>query len=842
MKKIFFGLATIICLVFASSSIFAQNNTINKSITDLNSVVINYVSEESNEKIAPSYRGLIKSGDTWSVKSPSIDGYTLSEISQSTLTGVADSKNKNTTLTVKYSVSKASYTVRHLLEFDVDTYVVVEEEVVESLANTTVTVKSKTYDDYTIATKTLDLVVSSDNKSVINLFYTKDSKNSTIYFYTQGSYVAPITSGNGSSITVPANPTRVGYVFKGWSEPIPTTMPNQSLYITAIWEAIEVEYLVEFYKESDENPGEYLLESTVVRDGLTNADTAIEPLKDTSETGPYKWYEFSREDTLKISADGSTVKQVYYNTVNINVSYKMLMADGSIIDIKNEVEKYGTTKSLIPDSEVLAFNAANGGVETIVNSWGSPNKFNGAVSAVIIEDRTVTFSTKSVTFLVEFGLGSTTFYRDIILQNFDGTYAEQENLRGFRVKGVGVGMTALFQPEGFEYVSYRKNINTVYNGSNFSDQVWTTWQPFAFGDGIPLGGSDANNTVQIRARRLSYNAVFYSDTNVIKTSVYQFDENIPVDTVNPGPAPDSTFEFKGWFFDPLFRGEPVKNMKMTAGGANYYAKWEKKPLKVTFDSRGGSPVPDQIVPTDSPVVRPANPTFANALFQHWFFLDSNGNYTRFEFDRPLEADTNLFASWDFEVPTNVITYKVIHQLVDKTVISEENFSGYIGETLLTRSISNTSALRSELPFVDGIFKNITLGSDATSNTITYTYSAQPISTFTVHHLSKATNEKVAPDVVITTIDTLALVNALDIKGYKAEVTQGEVNTSQLEYTFYYNIVASGQPNPGGNNGVNPEKPGAKLPSTGMSSSPIVVGILLIGISSSLFWFGRRKIK
>ena len=58
----------------------------------------------------------------------------------------------------------------------------------------------------------------------------------TITFNTNGgSTVDAITQDYGTEITPPADPTREGYVFAGWSQEIPDTMPDEDLVIEAEW-------------------------------------------------------------------------------------------------------------------------------------------------------------------------------------------------------------------------------------------------------------------------------------------------------------------------------------------------------------------------------------------------------------------------------------------------------------------------------------------------------------------------------------------------------------------------------------------------------------------------------
>ena len=62
----------------------------------------------------------------------------------------------------------------------------------------------------------------------------------TITFDTNGgSEIAPITQDYGTKITALDNPTRKGYTFKGWDKEIPETMPAENLTITARWRDTE---------------------------------------------------------------------------------------------------------------------------------------------------------------------------------------------------------------------------------------------------------------------------------------------------------------------------------------------------------------------------------------------------------------------------------------------------------------------------------------------------------------------------------------------------------------------------------------------------------------------------
>lgn len=67
----------------------------------------------------------------------------------------------------------------------------------------------------------------------------------TITFDTDGgNYIAPITQDYDTAVVAPANPTKTGYTFTGWDIPVPALMPAHDLTLTAEWRINE--YTVTF--------------------------------------------------------------------------------------------------------------------------------------------------------------------------------------------------------------------------------------------------------------------------------------------------------------------------------------------------------------------------------------------------------------------------------------------------------------------------------------------------------------------------------------------------------------------------------------------------------------------
>ena len=117
----------------------------------------------------------------------------------------------------------------------------------------------------------------------------------TITFNTDGgTEVAPITQDYGTAITAPANPTKTGYTFAGWSPELPATMLAEDMTVTAQWTINQ--YTITF----DTDGG------STVNSITQDYDTAITAPENPAKTG-YTFNGWSPELPAKMPAGDMTV-------------------------------------------------------------------------------------------------------------------------------------------------------------------------------------------------------------------------------------------------------------------------------------------------------------------------------------------------------------------------------------------------------------------------------------------------------------------------------------------------------------------------------------------------------
>ena len=133
------------------------------------------------------------------------------------------------------------------------------------------------------------------------------------------------------------------------------------------------------------------------------------------------------------------------------------------------------------------------------------------------------------------------------------------------------------------------------------------------------------------------------------------------DTVRSGNVIDpwqtttkAGFVFDGWYRDAGLT-QPFTSTDVVTSNMTLYAKWKENTCTVTFDSKGGSPVPSSRIQKGATyMTMPANPTKADATFDGWY-KDEDCTIP-FDNSEAINSDMTLYAKW--RQNTYSVTYVV----------------------------------------------------------------------------------------------------------------------------------------------------------------------------------------
>lgn len=341
----------LLALVLVSSTSFAQTGYVGKYPTY--DVKVSYVDAENGQKVAKTHKEVLAPGDTYSIKSPVVDGYELVDASQETISGTVS--DKDTEYTVKYRNVLCEYKINHWLKDAGGTYQLRDTETATAKRGTVVAVEVDKHNGYRCVTSDLSLKIPESGTVTKDLYYDpitvsepeEPDDTFAISFITHGSSVESIVGKAGTDVTSDLadrttgsqKPTRMGYEFQGWDsndpefDPTASTvkMPNKNIKLTARWKGKkDTSYQVIYwfkYLTSQKNgkKGSYYQYKVVDKKGTAGEDATYDRIDE--EANP-ACYEFEKADAVKVSGDGTTIVNVYYQPVEVTVNiYNMAERD-----------------------------------------------------------------------------------------------------------------------------------------------------------------------------------------------------------------------------------------------------------------------------------------------------------------------------------------------------------------------------------------------------------------------------------------------------------------------------------------------------------------------------------
>lgn len=122
----------------------------------------------------------------------------------------------------------------------------------------------------------------------------------------------------GQRITIPRNPTRTGYTFNGWSQEVPSTMPNHDLTVEAKWTAITYTITLDYNDGSGR------------KDTITGTYNQTKTLPTITSTKPRTYFNGWSESKGAAEGNISTV------TITANKTYYATWVTGMVAKYKDK--------------------------------------------------------------------------------------------------------------------------------------------------------------------------------------------------------------------------------------------------------------------------------------------------------------------------------------------------------------------------------------------------------------------------------------------------------------------------------------------------------------------------
>lgn len=560
------------------------------------------------------------------ITSPQLEGFS---VDQSTVT-FSGKVETDQTITVTYTGTATTYTVKHLLQnTDGKTYTEDASETIDGTTGTTTVAAARAYKGFT-SQEVSQAKVNADGSTVVEIKYDRNSYRLT-WNTDGGSYVEPSDILYGASITLPKEPTKLGYTFKGWNN-CPATMPAEDTTVTVKWEInTRAAYRIIYWQESLETPGTYEMAKNKngEADIVDGTDVVGKNISYSVEKNRYNGFEPAVEKNkgdIQITADGQAVKNIYYN------------------------RKTYTIKFYVPQRR---------------NYWGNPTDWkvdsNLEISARYGEDVSAQWNDSAHNqYLWSTGKGTNIYYT--LLANMP---AENLVMYGYDLK---TGKNIIYYTETLDSTAVAEKYN-VYATFEAGKDMFLTDE-----DKMPIDGfkwkswrEKGEGNLWLKYSRNSYVLHFANCTGVADASI-KFEANVsgykPLDKdVQPPANVDSDYIFAGWYTSPACEDgtEFDWQTKMPSHTITLYAKWEAPTYTVTFNPNGGTVTESTLTVTKGQTLGDTlpTPTKEGDEFLGWYTDESFTH--KFVKESQIVKDQTLYAKWK---SSDIITYYIVAKDVD----------------------------------------------------------------------------------------------------------------------------------------------------------------------------------
>ncbi|MGN0543781.1 MAG: InlB B-repeat-containing protein, partial [Acutalibacteraceae bacterium] len=380
-----------------------------------------------------------------------------------------------------------------------------------------------------------------------------------------GSAVAPITQDYNTAVTAPANPTKTGYTFAGWTPAVPTTMPAENVTVKAQWTINQ--YTITF----DTDGGSEV--APITQDYNTDVTAPANPTK----TG-YTFDGWDKEIPTKMPAENVTITAKW--TIN---QYTITFGDTGDSVIAPITQDYGTAITAPANPTKTGYTFAG---------W-SPAVPETMPAESITINATWTVNSYEATFIAE----------GVTVDTLTVNYGEAINApdapekSGFRFVKWSPAVPETMPAENLEFTAIYEvkvyGVNYYVNGelvgavsSEYGETIATVIPSYTVPEGYVFDGWYTNEQMTVKlaegatvgseainlyasATRGTYDAIFMVDGSVYETVPTVYDEYI----VAPADPTKDGFVFNGW--------EPEVGV-MDTEGKTFNATWTADAYTVTY--------------------------------------------------------------------------------------------------------------------------------------------------------------------------------------------------------------------------------------------------------------------
>ena len=695
------------------------------------------------------------------ITSPQLEGFS---VDQSTVT-FSGKVETDQIITVTYTGTATTYTVKHLLQnTDGKTYTEDASETIDGTTGTTTVAAARAYKGFT-AQEVYQAKVNADGSTVVEIKYDRNSYRLT-WNTDGGSYVEPSDILYGASITLPKEPTKLGYTFKGWAN-CPATMPAEDTTVTAKWEInTRAAYRIIYWQESLETPGTYEMAKNKngEADIVAGTDVVGKNISYSVEKNRYEGFEPAVEKNkgdVQITADGLAVKNIYYNRKTYTIKFY----------VSQRRDYLGNPTDWKADSN-LEISARYG--EDVSDQWND-EKHSKKKWATTSSGGTyyTNFSNMPAKNLSMYGFkkqeGSDIVYYIETLdgkikeyQSYNISYSRLTSEDAQPINGFSFDMN-----DSLNYGWYKDGGNYVKNKSSFKDKVT---------------GKSRNGAFLYYSRN-SYVLHFENCTGVAEASI-KFEANVsgykPLDKdVQPPANVDSDYIFAGcWYTSPACEDgtEFDWQTKMPSHTITLYAKWEAPTYTVTFNPNGGTVTESTLTVTKGQTLGDTlpTPTKEGDEFLGWYTDESFTH--KFVKESQIVKDQTLYAKWK---SSDIITYYI----VAKDTAGKELWRSE-AQSIEKGKNASVNAQPIDAYYPQELSKSVIINND--KQEIVFIYKPLESWTYTIRYVDESGKE-IGTAESVTTTDNMKTVVYKVFEGYQlaspAVVQAIKGQTTEIVFTY-----------------------------------------------------------